>query len=244
MKLCRTTQRTLLVLNLVAQSSEGITLSELGTRLDIPKSSLFDIVTTLHEMNYIRKHGKHFFIGAHSKKVGDAYEKKQDICDCAVSLLTEASEEFNASTSLVFYSKKNLDYCFQHHPKDAVRAAKHPTPYFFMHASAIGKVILASLAPCYCENFIAKQTLHKFTDRTIGSVDDLRIELDQVRSRGCAIDNREFDYMLQCVAAPIVSKGTASAAISFSGLNLFNNNPEKMIENVLQTARRISASSS
>ena len=50
MKLNRTTQRTVEILKLISHNPEGITLDEICARLDLPKTSAYDIITTLVEM--------------------------------------------------------------------------------------------------------------------------------------------------------------------------------------------------
>ena len=53
MKLNRTTQRTVEILKLVSKNPEGITLDEICGKLDLPKTSAYDIVTTLAEMGMV-----------------------------------------------------------------------------------------------------------------------------------------------------------------------------------------------
>ena len=53
MKLNRTTQRTVEILKLVSKNPEGITLDEICGKLDLPKTSAYDIVTTLSEMGMV-----------------------------------------------------------------------------------------------------------------------------------------------------------------------------------------------
>ena len=59
MKLNRTTQRTIEILELISQKPEGVSLDELCDRLELPKTSAYDIVTTLgaEEAVYHRAHG-------------------------------------------------------------------------------------------------------------------------------------------------------------------------------------------
>jgi DNA-binding IclR family transcriptional regulator len=242
MKVNRTVQRALLILDHIALSPKGRTLSELAETLGIPKTSLFDIVSTLEGMNFLRKHEKQYFIGEKSRDVGNAYIRKQDLCDVAAPILTAASESLGTSSSLVLLSRKTLEYCFQYHPQDAVMVARQACPYNHLHASATGKILLAFMPPSRRDSILKEFTYHKFTNRTLDNLDDLTAELEKVRKQGFAIDDREYHYLLQCVAAPIRHRGRVIAAISFSGLNLFNDDPDAMVGNVLATAKEITDS--
>ena len=54
MKLNRTTLRSVEILKLVSKRPDGITLDELCDSLNLPKTSAYDIVTTLAETGMIR----------------------------------------------------------------------------------------------------------------------------------------------------------------------------------------------
>ena len=53
MKLNRTTLRTVEILKLVSKKPDGITLDEICEKLDMPKTSGYDIVTTLVQTGMI-----------------------------------------------------------------------------------------------------------------------------------------------------------------------------------------------
>lgn len=58
----------------------------------------------------------------------------------------------------------------------------------------------------------------KFTDQTVGSVNELITDLDLVRICGWTIDNEESEFNHRCVAAPIYDyRGDIIVAISASG---------------------------
>ena len=56
MKLNRTTQRTIEILEIISQKPEGASLDELCDRLELPKTSAYDIVTTLEALEIGRAH--------------------------------------------------------------------------------------------------------------------------------------------------------------------------------------------
>ena len=53
MKLNRTAQRTVEILKMISKSQEGCTLDELCEQLQIPKTSAYDIVTTLVSLGMV-----------------------------------------------------------------------------------------------------------------------------------------------------------------------------------------------
>lgn len=57
----------------------------------------------------------------------------------------------------------------------------------------------------------------QYTNNTICTIEGLEKELERVRKQGYALDDEEREMGLTCVAAPILCKGEAIAAISISG---------------------------
>ncbi|HEY1973645.1 MAG TPA: IclR family transcriptional regulator, partial [Pseudonocardia sp.] len=86
------------------------------------------------------------------------------------------------------------------------------------HCSSMGKALLAGLPENELVKRYPKPDLEVRTDRTIGTIDQLRGELDHIRRTGYSIDNEELEVGLRCVAAPVFSPdGTVDASISISG---------------------------
>jgi IclR family transcriptional regulator, acetate operon repressor len=82
-----------------------------------------------------------------------------------------------------------------------------------LHASALGKVLLAFGAP----GATVAGKLARRTDKTIVDVTELKADLAAVRARGYAITDEELEPGLIAVAAPVFRyDGTAVAAVSVS----------------------------
>lgn len=87
-----------------------------------------------------------------------------------------------------------------------------------MHASGIGKAMLAELSPPEVEKILQRKGLEEFTERTLTSPDDLFSDLEASRERGWAFDDEERHLGMRCVAAPIFNAfGEAMAGVSVSG---------------------------
>jgi DNA-binding IclR family transcriptional regulator len=86
------------------------------------------------------------------------------------------------------------------------------------HCTALGKIMLAALAPDQFERFLERTELTARTANTIVSVDRLRREVAEVRRSGVAIDDGEFDSELRCAALPVRDfSGQVTGAIGISG---------------------------
>jgi len=76
---------------------------------------------------------------------------------------------------------------------------RHPRSAAPLHASAGGKALLAATA----EHADLLEPLTPFTDATVVDHPALRAELDAIRTRGWAVQDREFEGTVSSVAAAI-----------------------------------------
>ena len=85
------------------------------------------------------------------------------------------------------------------------------------HSTALGKALLSQLSKSELATFLANCDLPPVTPNTITEPEELKHELDLVRSRGYAVDMEEDQIGGACIAAPIFDhRGKAVAAASIS----------------------------
>ncbi len=240
MKINRSAMRVFQIMDYLAETKEGATLSQIAQKLNEPKTSIYDLLVAAVHMNYIRKNNKKFYIGAQAKKVGKSYVERQELIDIVSPIMAKASKEYGVSTSFVVLEKNELNYLITFHPDDAVMVARTDSPIDFMHASAAGKVLLSHLPEQQKMKYISTLTYYKFTDKTISNEEKLLKELEEVYKQGYAVDNREYSYMLQCISVPIYKGENVVASLSFSNLNLFTKSPAENIQKLFDITHKIS----
>jgi DNA-binding IclR family transcriptional regulator len=83
------------------------------------------------------------------------------------------------------------------------------------HCTALGKALLAHMAQEKVCEILAVKGMRRYTPDTIVSVPAFVKELEIVRERGYAVDMREHEPLVHCVAAPIRDHtGSVVAALS------------------------------
>jgi len=87
-----------------------------------------------------------------------------------------------------------------------------------MHASALGKAVLAWLSPLELQQVLGSQSFDRLTPNTITSQAQLLEDLARARERGYSTDLEELEEGLRCVSAPVRDEtGRVTGAISVSG---------------------------
>jgi len=101
---------------------------------------------------------------------------------------------------------------------EAIRAFFRPGTRGPMHASGIGKALLAEMSRSQVECILQSKGLQSFTHKTLSSPEDLFTDLALTQKRGWSIDDEERNVGMRCIAAPIFNfHGEAIAGISISG---------------------------
>lgn len=113
-----------------------------------------------------------------------------------------------------------------------------------LHATGMGKVLLAHLPQPEVDRILAETGLPRYTSSTITDPAELKAELEIVRHRGYATEVEELALGRACVAAPIHNRtNSVVAAISISGplteVNL-EQRQEQLARVVIEAADHIS----
>ena len=244
MKLNRTTQRTVEILKLVSKNPEGITLDEICEKLKLPKTSAYDIVTTLAEMGMVnvdRGARQRYTIGLTAYRIGVNYTNNLDFISIIEPELRSFAKQLGKTVFFGVRSDHEVVYICKSEPENpiittATVGSKNP-----IYCTSLGKAILA-----YTEEETTKQVagrirFHKKTDNTITDKESLTAELDKVRRQGYALDARELEDHMECVGAPVFgADGNVLGAISASSLYKPTEDYERLGQQVAEKAMELS----
>jgi DNA-binding IclR family transcriptional regulator len=242
MKINNSTKKTIEILDLISKNPEGLTLNEIAEQLDLPKSSVFDILTTLKMMEIIRfaNEGlKNYVIGIKLFIIGNSYIESDDLINSSRKLVKDLGDKLGRTIFIGQESHAKVLYLYKYEPENAIITTSNIGSTINMYNSALGKSILAYRNDQ--DSLIEKLKFKKYTKNTITNPDDLKEELKKVKAAGYSVDNREVEEHLSCVGAPIFNhKGDVIAAISASGLYTENIDIEYISRNIRETASSIS----
>lgn len=113
-----------------------------------------------------------------------------------------------------------------------------------MHATAIGKAVLAWLPEHELERVVELSGLEAFTARTCTSFESLKEELRLVRRRGYALDDEEFQpgvYCIGCAVRNMTGGVIASISCSMPKMRATRAQQGAVRRHVIECARNLSA---
>ena len=201
--------RALSILDALAESERGLTLTSLARRVALPPSSAHRLLTTLQRQRFVRFEtaSMSWHIGVQAFVVGNGFVRSRDVVALAKPYMQRPMEETGETVNLYVLHGSEAICMAQVQSLQMIRAISRPGGGLGMHRSAAGKAMLAHMPMGAVADIVAKQGLPRFTANTIDSLNKLDADLAKTRQRGFAVDNEEFVLGLRCVAAPILDEG-------------------------------------
>lgn len=215
----RTVRRALDVLEVLSDAG-ALTLEALARRTGVPKPTVFGVVRTLEERGYMVR-GPSGTLGLGPRVLSLAGGERKPwvvlLREVARPEMVRWRDALEDTVNLAVRAAGHVVYVDVVEGTYPVRFVESPGALGPLHATALGKVLLAFLPPAEREELLLELPLARLTGRTIVDREQLQDELRKVREKGFAVDDEESVEGARCVAAPVlVESGRGLAAISVS----------------------------
>ena len=214
-----TAVRALKVLETVAASKGPISVSDVAQTLGLDKVTAYRMLITLEQAGYIVRDtiSKRFSMSYKVVSLSRNLLAENEVSKLVQEKLREISNE---TQETLHYSILDRHEAVLVH---IVKGTQVLSVNFqigdrsLLHATSIGKVLLAYQNDEYIEAVIARG-LPRYTDKTLTKREEFLAELQQIRSQGYALDDKEFSMNMRCIAVPVFEGGGfVRSGISISG---------------------------
>ncbi|MCR9125783.1 MAG: IclR family transcriptional regulator [Rhodobacteraceae bacterium] len=198
----------------------GTTLSGLAADLGQSPATIYRVLITLEGRDVVEFDpvGQIWQIGSGAFLIGSRFLRRTSLVERARPVLRSLMESSGETANLAIEKDGRVLFLSQVETHASIRAFFPPGTMSPMHASGIGKALLAQLPPARQQRILAETPLERFTPNTLATAAALTDELAQIRTRGYAIDDEERNLGMKCVAAPVFDvHGEAVAGLSVSG---------------------------
>lgn len=240
-------ERALSILELIAESKNGLGNSDLSRRLKIPKSSASYILRVLEKRAFLQRDaasGK-YRLGLKLMSLTTGALKHLDAREIAKpfledflrkSRLPEAHLAVLDSGRAVYVEKVEAEKSFI---KMDIWVG-HRLP---VHTTAIGKALVAHLPEEEVLSILKLRGMERKTRKSITTHAKFLRELEKVRKFGFAVDDEENADGVRCIASPVFDadgKVVASVGTSTVIMQLNETNLPKFVKMICETAKKIS----
>lgn len=231
-------------MDLFSASEARLSLAEISSRLDMPKSTAHNLLNTLLSEGYIEKvDGDLYALGTAPLILTQRIRVNVEIRDPAAPLLRKLADRARES---VYLTVKDGDYALYIYAVESPQRLLARTAVgdrVSLHCTSVGKAILASLPETEVDAIVERVGLPAFTENTIDNLDDLRTDLAQTRERGYTVDTQEHEANTFCIGAPIFDRRgrvIASCSISGASQSIVTDRLADLSAEVVDTAQEIS----
>jgi IclR family transcriptional regulator, KDG regulon repressor len=216
----KSVSRALDIITIVSMKKGGMGVTDIAKQMDINKSSVYRILSTLVQYGYIYQDEEtgRYKIGYKFLQISSRLLESIDLREEAKPYLQELENETNEVIHLVVYDQGEVVYIEKLEGNETLRMHSKVGKRAPMHCTAVGKAILAHLPTKVVLGILERKGMVVHTDKTITNKDIFIQELKQVKEKGFALDLEENEYDITCIAAPIFDHlGKVIAAVSISG---------------------------
>lgn len=208
------------VLEFLARSKRGASLSSVSRSLALPKSSTYLVLKTLEQEGYLQRSvrsGK-FCFGVRLVRLCRSALANLDLREVARPCLTDLMRQTGITVHLAVLEGNEAVIIDRISPPGSSAGADWVSRRLDVNCTGVGKALAAFLPEEQLEELITAQRFARHNDNTIVSVPGLKRELSKVREQGYALDDEEDEIGVRCVGVPILDGNQrALAAISLAG---------------------------
>lgn len=191
-----------------------LTLTEIARGSDLPKSTVHRLIVRLCALGVLEPHGPGFRVGLPMRRLGSAMPI-ESLRQSALPHLGSLHHWAHRHVHLAALRGNRVVFVERMMVPGNDFPSADPGTDLPAHATALGKALLAHIPEEEARTAL-RAPLVALTDRTIVDPDGLAEELRGVRKDQVALARGESHPQVTCVAAPVLIRGRAVAAVSVS----------------------------
>ncbi|MEU0497846.1 IclR family transcriptional regulator [Mycobacterium sp. NPDC006124] len=238
-------ERTAKILSAVGDSDIG-NLTEISRRTELNEATVLRYLNSLAALGYVERfNANQYRLGWEIFRLGQRAFSNQVPSDAVIPTMERLVGEFNETVNFAAHKERAVVILDVVEGRRAVKKVSDVGQTDPWHASALGKALLATMPDSVWRDVVASAGLPELTTHTITTMKKMAAEIEDVRTRGFAVDREEAAEELTCVAAAVpASRGGPSRyalSISFLTHRLDADTLEHAGERVVEAAREIAA---
>ena len=231
--------RVLDIIEVLSTEQDGLGVTTIAKKVGLHKSTAHRLLTTLANRGYVAKTGEgNYKIGLKLIEAVSCYINSLELQTEARPYLMQLTGELGLTSHLGILDRDMVVYIEKMDVVSSIRMYSQIGLRMHSYCSSLGKCLLSNYSKEELNGIMKDCSFIKFTNNTIGSMEELHKEINKVRKQGWAMDNEEYEICHRCIGAPIYDyKGDIIAAISASGpKNLIKDDRIQEVANAVKKA--------
>ena len=191
-----------------------LSLSELAVRTRLPRSTLHRLAGQLCQVGWLEREHRGYRVGLRMFEIGALAAQGNRLHPAALPHLQALAARTGLAAHLALLDRTEVVY-LERIVAGPLRVPTRRGGRKPAYCTALGKAMAAYDSDALLA--VSAAPMPRRTAKTITEPAALRVELEQVREAGVALDRGEAHEDLVCVAAPVRGSGPAIGAVSVTG---------------------------
>lgn len=212
--------RGLSILEALAKSGSGLTLTDVAQRVQLPPSTTHRFLSTLERMGYVYQAGELglWYVGLQAFTVGTSFLDNRDFVAQSHAYMHRLMEQAGETANLAILDGTEAVFVGQVQCHEMMRTLVKLGSRVPLHASGVGKALFAALSDEQIDAILKVKGLPRITENTIVAAETMWAALRVIRQRGYSFDDEEHARSTRCVGAAIYDEHAEPlGAISIAG---------------------------
>ncbi len=208
------------ILEALAKSGGGLTLTDVARRVQLPPSTTHRFLSTLERMGYVYQAGDLglWYVGLQAFTVGTTFLANRDFVAQSHASMHRLMEQAGETANLAILDGTEAVFIAQVQCHEMMRTLVQLGSRVPLHASGVGKALFAALADEQIDAILKVRGLPRITENTIVVPETMWAALRVIRQRGYSFDDEEHARSTRCVGAAIYDEHAEPlGAISIAG---------------------------
>jgi len=198
-------QKATLVLDVLLDSQRPESLADISARLDLPRQTVHRVVRQLEELDLVRRDfaRDHYFVGARMIQLSVNALRAAARLAPVHAVLTQLVEDIGETCNVGVLERDEVVYIDRVECDWPLRLQLSAGSRVPVHATAIGKLLVAHLPSRTRKRILETVPLQAFTENSLTTAEALEEEFKRIRRDGYATNNEENLAGLIALAVPI-----------------------------------------
>jgi DNA-binding IclR family transcriptional regulator len=210
--------RTIGVLQTVADADTDLAAAEIARQLRLHKSTVHRLLAVLEHYRLIKRGPDGTYrLGTRLIEFGESAMARLKLSEHAQPFLRDLANQTGEGAHVTILSGAEMLSIAHVEGRWSLQSLTRTGQRTQVHCTAAGKAVLAFMSDEACSELLARLPMKRFTRRTIVKPSAIKMEMVRVRSAGFAVDDEEVEEGLRCVGAPVFDhRGHVIASLSMA----------------------------
>jgi len=198
-------QRGLQVLQAFSRTERAFTGAELARRLGLPRASVFRMLCTLEGMGFVERDadGATYRLGLGVLRMGFEYLASMELAEHGRPVIDALCDRTGYSAHVVVRDGTEVVFVAKAAGRSALFHSVQVGARLPAHATVLGRILLADQSAAALRQLYPQEPLPAHTGQTPTTLEQLRTQIDSIRSQGYAISQGGYESGISTIAAPV-----------------------------------------